>query len=386
MIYVGIDVSKNKHDCFIVHSDGTVIKDVFTIPNSIEGFKYLIDSIPSTDEIVKVGLEATGHYSINIANFLNSNGYPPIILNPLQTSLFRKALTLRKTKTDKVDAKCIASMLSNPDLKPHSNLDYQILELKSLTRHRKRLREQSSKLKVSLNRLVEIMFPEITDCLYSINQKSTMAILYEFPSLKLIADAHLTKFTNILKKNSKGKYSKAKAIDIKNSAKNSIGSDSRALSFELKQTIRLINDIEEELILLDNEIKSIMENVQSPILTIPGISYNLGSIILSEIGDIHRFSSSSKLVAFAGLDPSTYQSGNFRASNVSMVKRGSPYLRWALLQAARLISMRDNNFKNYYQKKRSEGKCHNVAITHVAKKLIRVLHYLLINDLEFVPQ
>ena len=386
MFLVGIDVAKDKHDCFICDSEGNVLKDVFTFSNDREGFNLLLSFMPTSSENVKVGLEATGHYSLNLINFLIDNGYSPVVFNPLQINLFRKAHTLRKTKTDKIDAKLIALMLSSSDAKPHLDLSYHVMDLKSLTRYRSRLKDQLARLKISLTRIIEIMFPELEDCVYSINQKSTIALLYEFPSKELIANAHLTRLTNVLKDNSRGKYSKDNALEIRNAAINSIGTSSDAISFELVQTIDMINFYSSKIDDLDAKIKDIMIELESPILSIPGISYNLGSIILAEIVDINRFGTSSQLQAFAGLDPVTHQSGKFIATGVSMVKRGSPYLRWAILNAARLVAMRDPCFKDYYQRKRKEGKHHFVALTHVAKKLIRVIFKLLKTNTQFVPQ
>lgn len=386
MFLVGIDVAKDKHDCFICDSEGNVLKDVFTFSNDREGFNLLLSFMPTSSENVKVGLEATGHYSLNLINFLIDNGYSPVVFNPLQINLFRKAHTLRKTKTDKIDAKLIALMLSSSDAKPHLDLSYHVMELKSLTRYRSRLKDQLARLKISLARIIEIVFPELEDCVYSINQKSTMALLHEFPSKELIANAHLTRLTNVLKDNSRGKYSKDKALEIRNVAINSIGTSSDASSFELVQTIDMINFYSSKINELDAKIKDIMIKLESPILSIPGISYNLGSIILAEIVDINRFDTSAQLQAFAGLDPATHQSGKFIATGVSMVKRGSPYLRWAILNASRLIAMRDPCFKDYYQKKRKEGKHHFVALTHVAKKLIRVIFKLLKTNSQFSPQ
>ena len=386
MFLVGIDVAKDKHDCFICDSEGNVLKDVFTFSNDREGFNLLLSFMPTSSENVKVGLEATGHYSLNLINFLIDNGYSPVVFNPLQINLFRKAHTLRKTKTDKIDAKLIALMLSSSDAKPHLDLSYHVMELKSLTRYRSRLKDQLARLKTSLARIIEIVFPELEDCVYSINQKSTIALLYEFPSKELIANAHLTRLTNVLKDNSRGKYSKDKALEIRKAAINSIGTSSDASSFELVQTIDMINFYSSKIDDLDAKIKDIMIELESPILSIPGISYNLGSIILAEIVDINRFDTSSQLQAFAGLDPVTHQSGKFIATGVSMVKRGSPYLRWAILNAARLVAMRDPCFQDYYQRKRKEGKHHFVALTHVAKKLIRVIFKLLKTNTQFVPQ
>ncbi len=369
MIYVGIDVAKDKHDCFIVSSEGEVIKNVFTFKNIIDGFKSLLAAIPDIPKNkVKVGIKATGHYSLNLMRFITDNQLPLVVLNPLQTNLFRKAQTLRKSKTDKIDAKLIAHMLQSGNFNPHSELSYHLSELKSLTRHKSRIKENLSKYKISLNRTLHIMFPELASVVYYINQKSTYALLKTFSSKKAIASAHLTKLTNILKKNSRGKYGKDKALLVKETAVNSIGSDSRALSFELSQTISFIELYTTEIAKIDTEIKVIMDELKSPILSIPGISYGLGSVILSEIGDIKKFDSPSKLLAFAGLEPSTYESGRFVATDMRIVKRGSPYLKWALLEAVRLISMRDNTFKTYYQKKRAKGKHYYVANSHVAKK------------------
>ena len=386
MFLVGIDVAKDKHDCFICDSEGNVLKDVFTFSNDREGFNLLLSFMPTSSENVKVGLEATGHYSLNLINFLIDNGYSPVVFNPLQINLFRKAHTLRKTKTDKIDAKLIALMLSSSDAKPHLDLSYHVKDLKSLTRYRSRLKDQLARLKISLARIIEIVFPELEDCVYSINQKSTMALLHEFPSKELIATADLTRITNVLKDNSRGKYSKDKALEIRNVAINSIGTSSDASSFELVQTIDMINFYSSKIDELDAKIKDIMIELESPILSIPGISYNLGSIILAEIVDINRFDTPAQLQAFAGLDPATHQSGKFIATGVSMVKRGSPYLRWAILNASRLIAMRDPCFKDYYQRKRKEGKHHFVALTHVAKKLIRVIFKLLKTNSQFSPQ
>lgn len=387
MIYIGIDVAKDKHDCIIMNSDGEIIRNSFTIKNNLEGFNSLIQSIPDVPKNeIRVGLEATGHYSLNLMNFIIKQQLPLIVLNPLQTNLFRKAHTLRKSKTDKIDARIIVLMLQSGNFKPHSTVSYHLSELKSLTRHKSRFKKSLAMYKISLCRIVDIMFPELEELVYSINQESTYAMLKAFPSKDALASAHLRKLTNILKKSSRGKYGEDKARLIKATAMSSIGNDSRAVSFELTQTLSMIEVYKLEIKKIDREIKSMMKEIQSPILSFPGISYGLGSIILAEIGDINRFPTPSQLLAFAGLDPSTYQSGKFNGTDMKMVKRGSSYLRWALLEAARLIAIKDATFRAYYLKKKAEGKHHYVAISHVAKKLIRVLHYLLTTNTIYIPQ
>ncbi|QRN86220.1 IS110 family transposase [Clostridia bacterium] len=387
MIYVGIDVAKNKHDCFIVDSEGEIIHNVFTFKNSRQGFNLLLQTIPDVSHSqILIGLEATGHYSNNLINFLTENNLPVIILNPLQTSLFRKAQTLRKTKTDSVDAKTITMMLRTGDFKSHSPVSYHHRELKSLSRHRSRLVKTRASYKMSITRLLDIVFPELPALVWSIHQASVYQLLLAFPNTREIADAHLTKLTHVLSKASHGRYGKEEAVAIRDSARTSIGTCSPSLSYELKQTIHLIQNLQNEIKELDQIIEQLVGELNSPLLSIPGISHRLAAVILSEIGDITRFESPAKLLAFAGLDPSTHQSGKFTATQTRMVKRGSPYLRWALLQAARLIVMRDATFKEYYKKKRSEGKHHYVALSHTTKKLIRVIFKLLSSNQNYVEQ
>ena len=391
MLYIGIDVAKSKHDCYIIDSDGVVYTDNLRISNDRTGFDKLLEAIRNAlngDPIqkAKVGLEHTGHYSINIKRFLEAKGFVVTSFNPLETNAFRKASSLRKTKTDKCDAKTIATMLFSDESIPTLAPSYQIQELKALTRHRFRLIGYRGKLKVSLARIIDIVFPEFPDFVWSINQKSSYELLLELPTPKSIAGCHLTRLTNLVRKGSRGKYGREKSLALRELAASSIGLSDDAYAFELQQTIRMIQSVQAEIDVLDRKIKSTVKELDTPLLSIPGISYTLAAIILAEIGDINNFSTPSKLQAFAGLDPSTYQSGKYTASYSTMVKRGSTYLRWAMFQAARLVAMRDKTFKDYLAKKRSEGKHFNVSISHVSKKLLRTIFYMLKHNESFVPQ
>lgn len=397
MLYVGIDVASNKHDCCIIDGDGTVLNENLTFTNNREGFDFLFDTVISflpskklLDSLpfqgIRIGLESTGHYSTNLISFLKAKGLETTIFNPLHVNLYRKGQTLRKTKTDKTDAKFLAVMLFSDDSKSYTPISYQITELKSLVRHRFRLISLRSKLKVSVSRLITILFPELKSVVSSIHQSSSYAMLLELPTANSISECHLTKLSNLLCDNSHGQYGKEKALEIRELASKSIGTNSFSIGFELQQSIRLINNLQKEINILDKYIKSVMIKINLPILTIPGISYTLGSIIIAEIGDISNFSNPAKLLAFAGLEPSTYQSGKFTAGKTPMVKRGSAYLRWALLYAARLVPMHDDVFKNYCHKKSSEGKHYYVVMSHVSKKLVRVVFHLLKTNTTFKPQ
>ena len=377
MIYVGIDVSKDKHDCFITNSNCEVLFKSFAIPNNREGFETLFQRIQSvSDDLteVKVGLEATGHYSYNLLGFLLDKGLSTYVINPLHTNLYRKSLSLRKTKTDKVDARTIASMvMSNMDLKSYSDTSYHNEELKSLTRYRFDKVKERAKLKSSVSRLVCILFPELEKLVPQLHIASVYALLSEFPSADAIASAHLTRLTNLLSTSSHGRYGRDTAIIFREAAKNSIGSHMPAKSLELKHTIKLIQELTVEIDEIEAEIKSIMDKMDSPILSIPGISYNMGAMIIAEIGDFNRFDSADKILAYAGMSPSTYQSGQLDNCYSHMEKRGSRYLRYALYNATKYVCHWDKSFGAYLAKKRAEGKHYNVALSHATKKLVRLI-------------
>ena len=380
MIYVGIDVAKDKHDCFITNSDGEVLFKAFTIANNLTGFTELYQKIESVMEDVskvKVGLEATGHYSYNLLGYLIDKGLPTYVINPLHTNLYRKSLSLRQTKTDKVDARTIASMLmSDVNLKSYSDTFYHNEELKSLTRYRFDKVKERAKLKSSVSRLICILFPELEKLVPTLHMASVYALLSEFPGAKQVANVHLTRLTNLLSESSKGRYGKETAIAFRNAARTSIGSNMPAKSLELKHTIKLIRELTSDIDEIEHEIKLIMDEINSPILSIPGINYRMGAMSIAEIGDFNRVDSPDKILAYAGLSPSTYQSGQLDGAYSHMEKRGSRYLRYALYNAAKYVCHWDPTFAEYLAKKRAEGKHYNVAISHAVKKLVRVIYHL----------
>lgn len=363
MVFVGIDVAKGKHDCFIVISE-----------HGFEALLQKINACTGIDDKMKVGLEAAGHYSCNLPGFLLNNGLPTYVLNPLHTNLYRKSLSLRKTKTDRVDARTIASMLmSDVSLKPYTNIAHHNSELKSLTRYRLDKVKERAKLKSSVSRLCNILFPEFEKLVPTLHMASVYALLSEYPSAKHISGAHLTKLTNLLYLASKGRYDKERTIQFRKAARNSIGTFMLAKALELKHTIRLIQELNAEIDEIEVSVKSLMDKLDSPITTIPGISYSMGSMILAEIGDFNSFDSPDKILAFAGLSPPTYQSGQFNSCYVHMEKRGSRYSRYAIFNATKFVCKWNPIFADYLAKKCSEGKHYNVAISHAVKKLVRLI-------------
>ena len=389
MICVGIDVSKDKHDCFIMDSEGHVLRDVFPVTNDQIGFNQLYQTlcsvVPDLSK-VKVGLEATGHYSYNLLGFLLDKGLTTYVLNPLHVNLFRKSTSLRRTKTDRVDARTIAAMmLSGIALQPYSVTSYHNEELKSLTRYRFDKVRERGKLKQSVSRLVTILFPELEKLVPTLHMASVYALLLELPSAKQIADCHLTHLTNLLDRSSRGRYKRFAAETIREAARHSIGISMPAKSLELQHTIRLIRELDSEIAEIEREIKRLMDEIDPPLLGIPGMGFRMAAMILAEIGDISRFDSPDKLLAFSGVSPSTYQSGKMDNAYAHMEKRGSRYLRFALYNAAKYVSYWDPIFAAYLEKKRSEGKHYNVALSHVVKKLVRLIFAMQTSGKAYCP-
>ena len=382
MVYIGIDIAKYKHFASVVSSDGEVIVKPFPFENSREGFMKLVEEIENFHDCL-IGLESTGHYAENLIFFLYQRGYKVGIINPIQTDALRDS-NIRKTKTDKIDTKLIVECLMLKKYSIINSQDIDIIKLRRLSRFRMELLQQQTRLKIQLTGCLDIVFPELSRFFKgNLHLKVSYALLEKHSSAKDIRSTRIDGLTNILYNNSRGKYKYDDAVRLKELAKNSIGLDNPAIDVQIKCLITQLRLYQKQIKEIDLNIKTLMEIINSPILTIPGIGYTLGAIIISEIGDIKRFSNPSKLLAFAGLDPITKQSGNFQADTMRISKRGSTYLRFAIYRAAFIIIYNNDTFRNFYNTKRSQGKNHKVALGHVSNKLVRVIFKILTDNEPF---
>lgn len=388
MFYIGFDIAKENHYASIANSNGEVIQEAFLVKNSNNGFNYFMDKLKEHNINISdclVGMESTGHYGENLIQFLHNKGFNIGVINPIQTDALRNS-NIRKTKTDKIDTYLIIQSLMLKHYTSFVSKDIKILELRSLCRHRDDILKYRTKLKVRLVAFVDQLFPELNLIFNSIHLKSCYELLSTYPSPKDIASTRVDAIANLLNKASKGHFSIEKAHQLKELAKSSIGINNSSLSIQIKHSIKQIELLDEQIKEIDVKIKEIMDELNSVILTIPGISYTLGSIILSEIGNIDKFASPTKLLAFEGLDPSVKQSGNFNATIIKMSKRGSKLLRYAMLRASGLIIFNSETYNTYYNRKLAQGKTHNNVVCHVAHKLTRVIFHMLKNNVEFKEQ
>ena len=381
MIYVGIDVASLKHDCCILDRDENVLAQ-FSFGNDSEGFRSLLDTMLSfaSPENTRIGLENTGVYGENLKAFLTRNGFFFQSCNPLLIKKSIQATTLRKTKTDKADARFLARYMTQVSFQPDTPVSYHISQLKSLSRRRFRAVKERSKAKVVAKTTLMSIFPEFIQAFSNVFGVTASAVLKAYPTPQKLAGCRKATLIKLLKTSSRGRFGEAKAEELIRIAKTTIGRPDTAAELELKHCMQMIELLTEQIGEYEAYIRTFMDESDSPILTIPGISYVLGASILAEIRDIRNFETPSQLVAFAGLDPSIYESGKQRGGTGSMVKRGSPYLRWAIISAAGIAAQFDPVFGAYMKKKKAEGKHYHVACSHTAKKLIRVIFAILKNN------
>lgn len=381
MYFVGIDISKYKHDCFICTETGEVIESNFSFPNTSDGFEQLLNLLKSIDNFkeIRIGFEATGHYGMNLKLFLEKNNYSFMEFNPKLVKEFISGQTLRKTKTDKKDAYQITKYLISADYKPHPKQFYHKYSLKSLSRMREKLVKQRSYYEVALTNVLDHIFPEYKSFFNNTFSASSIFILSKYKSPDKIKNM---KDYDSIRKISRGKFTSAQFFLLKDLAKNTIGTSNEIFELELETLLILRSQIEVEIKKLESNIEEIIKELNPPILSIKGIGYILGAGIVSEYGDVSRFKSADAMVAFAGIEPSICQSGT-ESHTGHMVKHGSGHLRYYLLNAADCIFLHEPIFTEFYYKKRNEGKSHRVALNHVAKKLIRIIYKLETENITF---
>jgi transposase len=385
MIYVGIDIAKLNHFAAAISSDGEIVLEPFKFTNDADGFKLFLSNLESfeKDNLI-IGLESTAHYGDNILRRLIAKKYNVCVINPIQTSNMRKN-NIRKTKTDKVDTYIICkTMMMETKLRYYTLNDLDLLDLKTLGRFRQKTIKQRTRLKIQLTSYVDQVFPELQYFFKSgLHQKAVYALLKEAATPDSIASMHMTHLVNLLGKASHGHFKKEKAKELRVLAQKSVGCSDSSLSIQITHAVEQIELLDSQLTRVETQMSEIMEFHDSVLMTIPGIGPINGGMILGEIGDIKRFPKSSQLLAYAGLDPSIYQSGNYTASSGRMSKRGSRVLRYALINAAHNVVKNNSTFETYYDTKIAEGRKHYNALGHCAGKLVRIIHKMLTDNVEF---
>jgi len=385
MFFIGIDVGKFNHCCAVLNSEGEVLVEPFFFQNNSDGFDLLLHNIKSFHSSRHMcGLESTGHYGDNLLRFLLDNHFEVGLINPISTGAKRKE-KIRKTKNDKKDSLTVCAVLQSREYTHMTKNKLSLREGKQLTRYHHDLTRSLHQAKNKLQKCIDIVFPEFNDVFATKYSKTYMAVLKECGSAKAVRNTHLTHLKKIISDASNGKLNSVYPARLKESAKTSIGEDNAVITLEIKQLIDSIELILNQLSIVDKKIEELARQLNSPIFTIPGISWITGMSILCELGPIDHFSSPSKVIAYTGLDCTVYQSGQYNADKTAITKRGSPHIRLSLYQAALPVCRLNTTFNVYYNRKRSEGKSHRCAQGHVVRKLLRVIFKLLTENICFDP-
>ena len=382
MFYLGIDIGKNTHVASLVDDKKKVIFKAFSFSNSIDGAESLILKLEAFKNELEVGMEATGHYWLSLYSYLVEKNFTVRVINPIQTDGWRQGIEIRKRKTDIIDSLLIADLLRYGDFVETSLSNEDYLSLRNLSRFRSYLISSIGDLKRKTIALLDQVFPEYASSFSNIFGKTSKEILSNFSTPSDFEDINSDDLNTFLESVSKKNYASKKIDELSKKASSSFGINFclDSFSLQIKMLIEQISFIQNQVSDVENEIEVLLEKLNSPITTIPGIGSVNAATILGEIGDIKRFSNPSKLVAYAGLDASVSQSGEYESTYNHMSKRGSPYLRRALFQSALRAEFCDPVFSDYYQKKISEGKHHLVATNAVARKLCHTIFAVLTKD------
>ena len=391
MFFIGIDIGKNNHVASMMDDSGRVIFKAFSFPNTSEGGQALftkISSYSSDTSCFEIGMEATGHYWLSVYSFLFEKGFLLHVINPIQTDGWRRGTEIRKRKNDIIDSVLIADLIRYGQFVETRLADEDLFSLRTLTRFRTYLVESISDLKRKVVCVLDQVFPEYQAVFSDIFGKTSKEILLKFSSPLDFESVSSETLAELLARLSRQKLGADKAEQLKSAASSSFGITfaKNSFAFQLKTLIEQITFIEKQVKETESEISRFMEKLNSPVTTITGIGSVTGAAIISEIGDISKFDSPKKLVAFAGIDASVNQSGEFEATHNVMSKRGSPYLRKAIFQAALVAAFKDPVLSAYYQKKKAEGKHHLTCIGAVSRKLCYIIYAVLKNNQPYVPK
>lgn len=389
MFYIGIDIAKKNHEASIIDSSGKSISKSISFSNTLNGSSKFIDFLNSFNIDINnclIGMEATGHYWLSLYSFLIGLDFECIVINPIQSEAFRK-MYIRQTKNDSVDSFVIAQILRFGEYSISNFSDEDTFALRNLSRYRFALVDEASDWKRKLIAILDQVFPEYSRLFSNIYGVASKELLSKYPLPEDMISIPTEELANLLSKCSKGRFGIEKAHEIQNLATNSFGIKfaQKSFSFQIKQIINQISFLENQITEIEEEISIILNELCPVITTITGIGEVLGAAIYSEIGDISRFEKPNQLVAYAGLDVTVKQSGDFNASKTKISKRGSPYLRRAIWLAATVAAFKDPALSKYYESLKSRGKSHGTALGAVSRKLTNIIFAVLRDNKPYIP-
>lgn len=378
-MFVGIDIGKYRHQAAFLDISGKELCTSINFENTDEGYSLFFKTLETVNDGTPIiGMEATGHYWLNLYSALLAKDLETHVINPIQTDAVRR-MNIRKTKTDSVDCRYVAQVIRMGDYSDVTAQSSDVEELKQLCRYRYGLVDSVTVLKNQIGGILDRIFPEYQHLFSDIFGATSIELLKRYTTQDAILKVPDKRLAELLKKYSRGAFGEEKVGEIKDACKRSVGIGAKnpAFIFQLRQQIQLVEFTQSQIDTVLERIEECYAHFQCYLHTIAGVGTVSAAVIFSEVGDIANFDSPKKLVAYAGIDPSVHQSGNFTASASQMSKRGSPYLRRALWNAAESASRQNPVISEFYQRKRKEGKDHMTSVGACARKLCYIIFAIL---------
>lgn len=386
---IGLDVSKGESQGQAFLDKGMPYGKSVKILHTREGLDafhlFLKDVETQSGHQPTIILESTGHYHAPIVQFLEKQHYVYIMVNPLISHQAKKS-SLRKVKTDAIDAYCLAELYYKEEFEPHKKRGLQLLNLRNLTRQHAAITGLFVQTKLQFHAILDQVFPEYKGVFGDLYSNVSLQTLLQFQTSDAVlrtSEAEVTEKISSLCKSRSRRFASEKAQQIREAALRNPFQQTQFQShlFSLEMYIHMILDYKGHLSSLEKQIDALAQEIEEyqMIQSIPGIGEKIAATILSEIGEIDRFPNPKKLVAFAGVDPSVHSSGKFTATINHITKRGSSRLRHTLYVAVLcgLRSTGSKKLKAYYDKKKEEGKPFKVAVIACVNKLIHWIYMVL---------
>ena len=385
--FCGIDMAKRKHVACIIDTNGQYLVRPRSVRNDADGFKNILNCLKQTgrSKSILTGMEATGHYWYSLHDFLRLNGYDVIVLNPIQTAQQARQ-AIRKCKTDKHDAFHIANLLRSNQYKAAVVPDELAMNCRQITRLRYRMVKQGAMIKQLVNSRLHPVWPEYEELFSNIFGKTSMKLLQTASTPKELMELDTDELSELIRKASRGRFGPAKTQKLIDSAQNSVGIHrglygfSTGIKFLLEQ-IEALDPVRQK---IDAQISKLSAKLPPYLFTLPGATELTIVSLYGEISPIEAFKKPSQLVAFAGLDPKVFQSGQYDAPRRSVSKRGSPYLRRSLWQMAYRALITEGDLRDFWRRKHRQNKHHLVATTAVANKLCHVVWRIMTDRRDYI--
>jgi transposase len=387
--FCGIDVAKQKHVACIIDNNGRYLVRPKSIRNDAAGYQQILNCLKQSGrkKTILAGMEATGHYWYGLHDFLTRNGYAVAVLNPIQTAQQAKQ-AIRKCKTDKYDAFHIANLLRSGQYKAAVVPGELAMTCRLLTRLRYRMIRQSAMIKQLVNSRLHPVWPEYEGLFSNTFGTTSMELLQTAPTPKELLELDVDDLSERIRKASRGRFGPAHTQKILHSAKNSVGMQrghdgiSTGIKFLLEQIVAL-EPVRKK---LDVEIQKLAARLPQYLFTLPGATELTIVNLYGEVDPIETFERPSQLVAFAGLDPKVFQSGQYDAPARHVSKRGSPYLRRTLWQMAYRAVCTEGDLRDFWRRKHRQNKHHLVAVTAAANKLCHIVWRIMTDQRDYIPK